>query len=477
MKRWLKRTLVAVVACLALRTVWLVGEREWKRAAGEREYAAAVAETEKSDPNWRWEALAANRQQPPADKNGATLIPRIGEATPKDWGQKLHDPEWEPILTRPANLRLPDEVVAEARRELGAAGRAVEFARAFKDYPSGHREITLSRDVLGTLLPDTQHTRAAAALLRWSAVVAVEDGDPGRAADDLAAALNVSRSIGDEPFLISQLVRMATRTVAARSTERALAQLSLPADRLASLQAAWAADAEEPLLLYGVRGERAAWDVLMARLGDGTVTLNDIAGTKEEGLSFGTFAWWLYRCRVSRNRAFALRWYGEAVAAARLPVHEQAPIIRSLRGKLPDPGDKDYVLARLLLPAVDKVAEGGWRAAAEARCVAVGLVCERFRLAHGRWPESLSAVPADLLPGGVPFDPFDGQPLRYRRLDDGAVVYSVGPDGKDDGGALDRQVMPGAPDSDIGFRLWDPAHRRKPAPPAAPPMPEPETPP
>jgi len=39
------------------------------------------------------------------------------------------------------------------------------------------------------------------------------------------------------------------------------------------------------------------------------------------------------------------------------------------------------------------------------------------------------------LPGGTPQDPFDGQPLRYKKLPArGYAIYSVGPDRTDDGG-------------------------------------------
>ena len=31
-------------------------------------------------------------------------------------------------------------------------------------------------------------------------------------------------------------------------------------------------------------------------------------------------------------------------------------------------------------------------------------------------------------------NPFDGQPLRYRKHDSGYLLYSIGPDLKDDGG-------------------------------------------
>ena len=61
----------------------------------------------------------------------------------------------------------------------------------------------------------------------------------------------------------------------------------------------------------------------------------------------------------------------------------------------------------------------------------------------------------------MPADPFDGAPLRLRRVPGGLVVYTVGPDGVDDGGSLDpgRLVEPG---TDLGFRLWDVVARRRP---------------
>jgi len=35
----------------------------------------------------------------------------------------------------------------------------------------------------------------------------------------------------------------------------------------------------------------------------------------------------------------------------------------------------------------------------------------------------------------TPLDPFDGQPLRYRKQGDGYVLYSIGSDLNDDSGA------------------------------------------
>jgi hypothetical protein len=105
---------------------------------------------------------------------------------------------------------------------------------------------------------------------------------------------------------------------------------------------------------------------------------------------------------------------------------------------------------------------------ARLRCAAAAVDAERYRLRHGRWPETLEALVPDFL-REVGLDPFDGRPLKCRRLADGFVIYAVGPDGIDDGGNVKNSAIP--PDkvvsptggTDIGFRLWDPAYRGLPA--------------
>jgi hypothetical protein len=62
------------------------------------------------------------------------------------------------------------------------------------------------------------------------------------------------------------------------------------------------------------------------------------------------------------------------------------------------------------------------------------LAIERYRLTEGHLPESLeNLVPTYM--ESVPKDPFDGQNLRYIVRERGYVVYSVGEDLTDEGGA------------------------------------------
>ena len=64
----------------------------------------------------------------------------------------------------------------------------------------------------------------------------------------------------------------------------------------------------------------------------------------------------------------------------------------------------------------------------------VALALRAYRLEHGTYPASLDALVPSYLPA-VPDDPFAlSSLLHYRRTKQSYVLYSVGPDGKDDGG-------------------------------------------
>jgi hypothetical protein len=464
-RRWLKWTLIGVLGSLAMSTLFLVIKRELVLRQGDREVAGAVAETEAMDPNWEWEKLNSIRKKVSAEQNGATLIPQIKAVTPTDWDKRWNELTAANETELPANVRLPSPVREKAQGILTNSSESLRLARTLKDRPQGFREYRLAHNPLDTLLPDVQFTRDVANLLKWSAYVAMEDGDYSQIADDLVAALNASRSIGDEPFLISQLVRMATRNVMVRSMERVLAQTTQPEQlaslRLPALQEALAQDMEEPLLLFGIRGDRAISQVLYQRLGDGTVHLGEIAAHQGAPQSFTEkLGWWVYRGRFPSDRAFCLRWFNEAIRMAELPIHEQPAAFEELTPIT----DDENILAKLLL-AVNKVAEAQWRSVAEARCAVAGIACERFRLKRDRWPTTLTELCPEFL-AEVPLDPFDGQPLRFAKQDDGVIVHSVGriPLSR---ASPSRHI--GLPDGiEIGFRLWNPDARRQPPPPERP---------
>ena len=77
---------------------------------------------------------------------------------------------------------------------------------------------------------------------------------------------------------------------------------------------------------------------------------------------------------------------------------------------------------------------------ARLRVAQTALAIERHRLQHnGQLPERLVEL-STLNHTIARDDPFDGKPLRYRRLARGYMVYSIGKNARDEGGREKRQV-------------------------------------
>lgn len=93
----------------------------------------------------------------------------------------------------------------------------------------------------------------------------------------------------------------------------------------------------------------------------------------------------------------------------------------------------------------------------QVRCDEVYVACalERFHAAHGRYPEALDELVPQFAPR-LPRDLFDGQPLRYRRVEpDSYLLYSIGWDSKDDQGRASRW------EDETGDWAWLGVPRRK----------------
>ena len=94
------------------------------------------------------------------------------------------------------------------------------------------------------------------------------------------------------------------------------------------------------------------------------------------------------------------------------------------------------MFAAMLLPAGFGLAEKCAQAQASVDLARVACALERYRLARGGYPEKLDALTPQFLTQ-LPHDVINGQPLKYRRTDDGRfVLYSVGWNETDDGGRV-----------------------------------------
>jgi hypothetical protein len=464
-----------LVLLLLLAMLGLVGAYLYSAAGADRELQAAIADAERLAPPWRLEDVESARAVIPDARNSALAVTAAKRLLPPrwpawEWSPPGEDPNGAPGVRRAA-LReslqvlhpqqpLTEEQVAALRTELARVAPALAEARKLAELPEGRYPIRYAPDYIGTLSPHDQDVRQIASLLACDALLRTQEGDADGALASCRAILNAGRSIGDEPLSVPQMVRSACPSFAVTKAQRVLAQGAPSEAALLQLQQLFEKEEAVPIMLIVARGERAGWDRFAEAFLAGQVKLSTLAlaARLHSEDELGEAEWLALRTRrsVVAQRAALLRYMNRAVEIARLPCEQQVPRFEQWEESAKD----QPLLVRSLAPKLIKIAEGYQLSRAELRCAIVAIAAERYRRAGGRWPDSLEALQGAGYLREVPTDLYDGRPLRMRRLEDGLVVYSVGPDGQDNGGRLDHRNVR-APGTDLGFRLWDAARRRR----------------
>ena len=91
-----------------------------------------------------------------------------------------------------------------------------------------------------------------------------------------------------------------------------------------------------------------------------------------------------------------------------------------------------------LMPAVHQLMDAITREETKQAQLVTALALQLYVRKKGRFPETLEALLPDCLEQ-IPLDPYGktGSRLRYDRDSKGAVIWSVGPDGINDGGKIE----------------------------------------
>ncbi len=454
-RRW--RIIGALVGLMLTIAVGGYYFRSWQ---ANREWESLLATIEAEDPNWRYPALEDSREKIPDAENSAKQVLRIRDllkATPFD----LANNGWTLFDDLPSSAQLNStqiEVLQAAFTKLNP--RILPEVDKLAGMPRGRFVMELKDNPFLSNEP-SQECRAVMNVLHHLAMLRSQQGEPRGAFQACQSLFHVERAIADQPTLIAQLVRFAGQAIAVNALERALAQGEATEAELATLQALIEQDIAEPQLYYGMRGERAGQELFARSIKEGKAKVSDVLGgmgPRAGGPGFLERAIDHFPGIVERQFVDCVVLSHEMTKIGKLPPEEMLDAYKESESKI----HTASMLARLLTPAMYKVAEAHVRTQANLRCMRALLAAERFRLKTGRWPESLDELVKDHLLTEVPVDPYDGKPLRFKRLGDGVLVYSVSRDKVDNGGVLDRR-NPMAPNTDLGLRLWNLPARRQPA--------------
>jgi hypothetical protein len=262
--------------------------------------------------------------------------------------------------------------------------------------------------------------------------------DAKSSAADISTIIGMARTLDTEPIIISKLVRIAMLNIAEQTLERRLNSDGMNDVELEHLGELFAESAKTNQMANALIGERAmniryfrmsyVEIQKLARAGDDNPSeqggpplpgprpfIFNLTGFFERDLRF-------YLQSMQTNISFAET---QPINVSQIS-NVQEQISQTSRHNF-------YILSSMLLPALGTATIKEAKGLAQVRTAQTALAVERFRLANGKLPDKLSELVPQFL-SAVPEDPFDGQPLRYHRLEKGYVVYSISSDGQDNGG-------------------------------------------
>jgi hypothetical protein len=95
-----------------------------------------------------------------------------------------------------------------------------------------------------------------------------------------------------------------------------------------------------------------------------------------------------------------------------------------------------YFLVQLVMPASTRVAEIMYRGKMQHESTLAGLALKRWRLEKDAYPQTLNELIASGFLKELPMDPYSDKPLVYKKMGDDFILYSIGPNFKDDEGQV-----------------------------------------
>ncbi len=316
-----------------------------------------------------------------------------------------------------------------------------------------------SPGLMASLLPNVQKCREFAAALTCRAMLRVNEGKYAEAWQDLLACHRLGRLLGRGATLIESLVGFAIDAIASKADLVFLERAKLTSTQVsACLQ-----DLRNLPPMPGIAdkidlGERfMCLDTMMLVIRHERKQLEAVSGRNGAAPKPENGFWDdVFTPSINWDPAFrnANRWYDRYVAAMRVPdratrEHELAELtseLKKVRSQLQDAGTikkavmgssergeiAGDIIITLLLPAVEKVQGAADRCEQQQRDLHLAFALAAYHI---------DKIPDDL---------FAGKPLTYKREDKGFLLYSVGPNGKDDGGRGQDDEPPG---DDIAVRM------------------------
>jgi len=369
--------------------------------------------------------------------------------------------------------------------DLKANGPALEQIR--EALKSSQFDMNLNYKMgFNLLLPHLAKLKGVAQWLSAATLNDLHTQQLDEAGADLNALLSLSNALRDERLIISQLVRIAITAIAIAPTWEALQTQGWTDAQLAGFQQAWEVLEFSRPMEQALAMERAMGIETFDRLRGSGTEFRQMFGANYTGGTSGSSGS-VAPTNLAEMPDFALEWSKDHLSSLNLFAQETAwrrlwsyddelryletlqvmvEVPRRARStgsfvsarswgtneyqrvwQREDYGSVKYLLSGQVAAALERASAKAARIEAQRELVVTAIAIERFRLRRGKLPPDLSALVPEFL-SKPPIDPMDGRLARYRAREDGTfLLYSVGEDGKDDGGDPVPIPVPTSPTS------------------------------
>ena len=309
-----------------------------------------------------------------------------------------------------------------------------DLAKLADDLKRPHCRFNIRyEDGFEAVLPHLGTMRNAASLFSLSSAQRLSKGDTTGAWQDTLNGIRLGEQLRTEPFLISQLVRIAILEINFQTYWEGQVNHQWSAEQLTAFQETF----QSIDLLVGmesaIRAERNMinhWFTSVAQGGTQT------QGFDELNSSLDYFpAIFFYGNQYQINRILTeIILSGIDVSNHRLNVHQFKKMEEEMLDLKSSFLPFRHAIALMMLPGLDKYALKVSQTQAALDQSAIVAALERYRLAKGSYPEKLTALRPKFI-AKIPGDLFHDQGLVYRINEDNSfTLYSTGYNGTDDGG-------------------------------------------
>ena len=309
-----------------------------------------------------------------------------------------------------------------------------DLAKLADDLKRPHCRFNIRyEDGFAAVLPHLSTMKNAATLFALSSAQRLSKGDTTGAWQDTLNGIRLGEQLRTEPFLISQLVRIAILEINFQTYWEGQVNHQWSAEQLTAFQETFQSIDLLAGMESAIRAERNMinhWFTSVAQGGTQAQGFDELNSSLDYVPAFI-----FYSNQYQINRILTeIILPGIDVSNHRLNVHQFKKMEEEMLDLKSSFLSFRHAIALMMLPGLDKYALKVSQTQAALDQSAIVAALERYRLAEGSYPEKLAALMPKFI-AKIPGDLFHEQGLVYRINEDNSfTLYSTGYNGTDDSG-------------------------------------------